>query len=256
MTQHVQLTCNHIYVTGRIGRTEVATGLSVILLATAGIMAAGCYVMLQRARKEYKQARASVEDIVLSFNRQLGIESEKLEHVAFKLEALSAKSEVAIRKSDETQKAMPSMETAIASVSEDRDKISTRIDELTKQVSDVIKSQVTLTTKMANVEEHAQQIPVSPEANIDAVIPIKRDRALAPLTETELAVLEMLATEGSKTAPEIKDRVKLSREHTARLMKKLYESGYLERDMLKIPFKYSVKKEMEKLLRKSEGEAA
>lgn len=256
MTQHVQLTCNHIYVTGGIGRTEVATGLSVILLATAGIMAAGCYVMLQRARKEYKQARASVEDIVLSFNRQLGIESEKLEHVAFKLEALSAKSEVAIRKSDETQKAMPSMETAIASVSEDRNKISTRIDELAKQVSDVIKSQVTLTTKMANAKEHAQQIPVSPEANIDAVIPIKRDRALAPLTETELAVLEMLATEGSKTAPEIKDRVKLSREHTARLMKKLYESGYLERDMLKIPFRYSVKKEMEKLLRKSEGEAA
>src|SRR4030042_3085995 len=121
--QHVQLTCNHMYVTGRIGRTEVATGLSVILLATAGIMAVGCYVMLQRARKEYKQARASVEDIVLSFNRQLGIESEKLEHVAFKLEALSAKREVAIRKSDETQKAMPSMKTAIASVSEDRDKI-------------------------------------------------------------------------------------------------------------------------------------
>jgi hypothetical protein len=39
-------------------------------------------------------------------------------------------------------------------------------------------------------------------------------------------------------------------------MKKLYESGYLERETGKIPFKYSVKKEMEKLLRKAESETA
>jgi len=39
-------------------------------------------------------------------------------------------------------------------------------------------------------------------------------------------------------------------------MKKLYEEGYLERDSSKIPFKYSVKKEMERLLRKSEPETA
>jgi DNA-binding Lrp family transcriptional regulator len=62
----------------------------------------------------------------------------------------------------------------------------------------------------------------------------------------------LLSTEGSKTAPEIKERVRLSREHTARLMKKLYEEGYLERETAKIPFKYSVKKEMERLLKKQE----
>jgi DNA-binding MarR family transcriptional regulator len=77
---------------------------------------------------------------------------------------------------------------------------------------------------------------------------------MAALTETEITVLEMLATEGSKTAPEIKDRVRLSREHTARLMKKLYEEGYLERETGKIPFRYSVKKEMEKFLKKAESE--
>jgi predicted transcriptional regulator len=65
--------------------------------------------------------------------------------------------------------------------------------------------------------------------------------------------LELLSAEGAKTAPEIKERVHLSREHTARLMKKLYEGGYLERETGKIPFKYSVKKEMEKLLRKPEN---
>ena len=50
---------------------------------------------------------------------------------------------------------------------------------------------------------------------------------MAALTDTEITVLEMLSKEGPKTAPEIKERVQLSREHTARLMKKLYEEGYL-----------------------------
>jgi hypothetical protein len=35
-------------------------------------------------------------------------------------------------------------------------------------------------------------------------------------------------------------------------MKKLYEEGYLEREIGKIPFKYSIKKEMENLMQKVE----
>ena len=36
---------------------------------------------------------------------------------------------------------------------------------------------------------------------IQTVIPIRKERALAPLTETELMVLETLAREGEKAAP-------------------------------------------------------
>ena len=72
------------------------------------------------------------------------------------------------------------------------------------------------------------------------------------MTETELKVLEILATEGGKTSPEIKDLIKLAREHTARLMKKLYEEGYIERDTQKLPYKYRVKDEMIVLLKKAE----
>ena len=59
-------------------------------------------------------------------------------------------------------------------------------------------------------------------------------------TPTELQVLEMLANEGPKSAPEIGRVVGRSREHTARLMKKLYEEGYIRRDQTRIPFRYSV----------------
>jgi DNA-binding Lrp family transcriptional regulator len=42
--------------------------------------------------------------------------------------------------------------------------------------------------------------------------------------------LQKLRRTCTSPTPEIKGKIKLSREHTARLMKKLYESGYLERE--------------------------
>jgi DNA-binding MarR family transcriptional regulator len=109
-----------------------------------------------------------------------------------------------------------------------------------------------LKSQVATLDEQMQKLSALPELTGEPVITIRRDKAMAALTDTEVAVLELLSTEGSKTAPEIKERVRLSREHTARLMKKLYEEGYLERETAKIPFKYSVKKEMERLLKKQE----
>ena len=103
----------------------------------------------------------------------------------------------------------------------------------------------------------AKDAPAPQENNNEIMLTpllIKRDKALAVLTDTEITVLEMLYKEGAKTAPEIKERVHLSREHTARLMKKLYEEGYLEREAGKIPFRYTIKKEMEVLLQKTENQ--
>jgi hypothetical protein len=59
-------------------------------------------------------------------------------------------------------------------------------------------------------------------------------------TPTELQVLTMLANEGPKSAPEIGRIVGRSREHTARLMKRLFEEGYIRRDQTRIPFRYSL----------------
>lgn len=58
-------------------------------------------------------------------------------------------------------------------------------------------------------------------------------------TPTELQVLVLLASEGPKSAPEIGRFVGRSREHTARLMKKLFDEGYVRRDQTRIPFRYS-----------------
>ena len=59
-------------------------------------------------------------------------------------------------------------------------------------------------------------------------------------TPTELQVLSLLASQGPKSAPEIGVAIGRSREHTARLMKRLYEEGYVRRDQARTPFRYSV----------------
>ena len=230
--------------------------LAGVLLAVTVGAAIKYYKQLRRVQREYEKAEQVVEDIVLSFNRQIRHEANKLELVAYKVEAVSSKSDKALTKAEEVDKKLLPLESKIGAALGDREKLLMRLDEVDKKVRDTVVSQEALTAKISTMEEKAQQFSMFPEAKIEAVIPIKREKVLAPLTETELSVLEMLSLEGPKTAPEIKEKIKLSREHTARLMKKLYESGYLERETSKIPFKYSVKKEMEKLLRKTESETA
>lgn len=231
--------------------------LGVLLAAIVAASVEYCR-QIRRAQKEYEKARGLVEDIVLSFNRELKREADRLELIAFKVEGSSAKADTSLKKIDNVERKVAPFEEQLGTLNQTLTQNNTNVLSglagLELKIKDIEVSQETLRSKISGFEEQLQKISVAPpEVTIQPVIPIKRDKALAALTDTEIAVLEMLSKEGSKTAPEIKERVHLSREHTARLMKKLYEEGYLERETGKIPFRYSVKKEMEKLMEKAES---
>lgn len=234
---------------------EFALALATFLVMVTVVAAAEYYRQLRRAQKEYEKARAAVDDIVLSFNRQFRREGEKLEAIAYKVEATASRSSSTLNMIEDIGKRVGALETKVGADSESKNQVIGRLDEVENRIRDVSASQDAVTAKITSLEKQTRQPPPVPEAGLDAVIPIRREKAMSRLTDTELSVLELLASEGPKTAPEIKERVKLSREHTARLMKKLYEEGYLERETGKIPFKYTVKKEMEKLLKKTETPA-
>ena len=222
------------------------------------------YRQIRKAQKEYEKARNFVEDIVLSFNRELKREVDKVELIAFKVEGNSAKVDMSLKKMDNVEKRITPFEEQLGAINhsmaqstQTNTSILSGLSGLELKIKDIEVSQETLRTKISDIEEQVQKIQIKPPETIIepqmGVIPIKRDKTMAALTDTEIAVLEMLLKEGAKTAPEIKERVRLSREHTARLMKKLYEEGYLEREAGKIPFRYSIKKEMEKLMQKAEN---
>jgi predicted nucleic acid-binding Zn-ribbon protein len=227
-----------------------------LLLAGTLSVAVEYYRILRRATSEYEKAKDSLEDVVLSFDRQLLQQANKLEATTNKVNALSSKVDDPSHRLVDLEKDMQTIESRLTSAQTTVQEETAKVEGLNKKLEELATSHSALTGKVSSVEEQIERLQAIPEPSVQAAIPIRRDKALAPLTETELSVLEMLASEGSKTAPEIKDRIRLSREHTARLMKKLYEGGYLERDTSGTPFKYSVKKEMGAILKKDEGEAS
>jgi archaellum component FlaC len=224
------------------------------------------YRQIRKAQKEYEKAKDFVEDIVLSFNRELKREADRLELITFKVEGNSAKADTSLNKIDGVEKRLTPFEQQLGNItqtisqtisqtlSQNNTNIQSGLSGLELKIKDIEASQETLKLKITSFEDQIQKFTTfPPEVRNEPVILIKRDKAMAALNDTEIAVLEMLSKEGAKTAPEIKERVHLSREHTARLMKKLYEEGYLEREEGKIPFMYSIKKEMENLMQKAES---
>jgi len=220
--------------------------VSIIFLFTlTGITLVLYYKRLKGAKAKYEEAREVVGDVVVSFNKQLQRQEELLEKASYRIEGLSSKSDNLVTKVEEFGKQTGDLASRVSSTSETQDRLMKDMEDVRAMLNEVRRVH----------EEMQKQISGMPEAKIEAVIPIKREHALAPLTETELRVLEFIAEVGEKTAPEIRNLTKLTREHSARLVKKLYEEGYLERETGKTPYRYRVKDEMLKILRKSESQA-
>lgn len=225
------------------------------MVVTVGV-ASLYYRRIRKTQEAYEDAKSVVGDVIISFNKQLERQEERLDAVAQKIDVVSSKSGKIVKEMKHRDGRMVDLTSKIKATLETERKLSTRLKEVDGRIGDLVTTQKAMLQKIEGFEKKAErEIPVMPEAKIEAAIPIKKERALAPLTETELNLLEILAKEGRKTAPEIRERIKLTREHTARLMKKLYEDGYLERETQKIPYTYRIREEMLKILRKREAKA-
>jgi DNA-binding MarR family transcriptional regulator len=236
------------------GVIEVLLMLIGVLLTATVVASVEYYRHVRKAQKEYEKAREALEDIVLSFNRELKREADRLELVAYKVEGSTAKANSSLKRVESIEQKIAPIESKVSAIHGNDETVLSKIAEFDNKTHDIEVVQQTLKTKITELETQVQKFAEFPEIRREPVIPIRRDKAMAALTDTEVIVLEMLSVEGPKTAPQIKDRVRLSREHTARLMKKLYEKGYLERETGKIPFRYSIKEEMKKFLNKAESE--
>lgn len=235
-------------VEGTILTTFPAAPVTALLISAIGIaILRRVYCKRFGKDKRDKKTEDALRDIILSFSRELKREAERLKLITYEVKEASLKSNEALTKVSGIEKELciPELKTML----ENWRKALMRLDEIEGRIRDIIASQEVLATRVLNLEGKVQEASAVPERKVKAII---GGKVLAPLTRTELAILEVLATEGSKTAPEIRDKIKLSREHTARLMKRLYKEGYLERDSNKVPFKYSIKKELEDILKKAE----
>lgn len=193
-----------------------------------------------------------LEDIVFSFKRDLNKVEEKVQ------KAIESQGEISIEKKrmDEMnsltfdlKKKVEDLAKHSEEIGEECRSLKNRLEELAAKYNEILE-RVSKIEKEKDSWRHGKESTESKSNTISAPMLSKEEKVLTSLTETEMKVLEILAEEGEKTVSEIKDRIKLTREHTARLMKGLYTRGYVERKEDKIPYVYRLNKEMEEILKR------
>jgi DNA-binding MarR family transcriptional regulator len=209
------------------------------------------YRRIRRLGQEYENAKGAVDNIVVSVDGQFRRQANVIHFVTKDLEMLSLENKKVTKKVEECEERLSDLAESFNEVPNIEESVSGQIEDFRKEVLGIKETQDRVMKKLVEIEKIKQETYV-PEVKIEAAIPIKKEKALEPLTETELMVLETIGREGEKTAPEIREKIGHTREHTARLMKKLYKDGYLERDTHKMPYVYRLKEEMKKILKKRE----
>ena len=107
------------------------------------------------------------------------------------------------------------------------------VETIKKEIINLSKTQQGIHKQLTSIEERAN----APEPlKID--ITGEEKKPSIELTETENQIIQFLLDDGPKAAPVVEKKIEKTREHTARLMKKLWEEGFIERDTHKIPFIY------------------
>ncbi len=198
------------------------------------VMIVGSYIVYQRvvmAQEEYEDSKDAVRNISSGFTRQVKRMESELDRI--ESEALQAKymANEAMNSGQGTGDATLKGLEKVKELSDRVDTIETSIESMRGDLQ-----------KIASQPRIMQQVPVT------APIPVEGDNILQQITGTELEVLKMIVDLGEGTVPEIKDVIGKTREHTARLLKKLYEKGYIDRNTSSMPYRYSIRKEIRELI--------
>ena len=231
--------------------SEVMLGVTSILLFGTILAIILYYRRIRGLNQEYESAKGIVNNIVLGIDREFSRQKDRVIFFAQKIEDILLDNKNITEKVEAYENRLNDINYVITNVPQLDEKFSEQLEEMRNDFSELKETQERVLKKLVEVEKIKKEDDVS-DVKIKAAIPIRKEKALEPLTETELRVLETIGREGEKTAPEIRDKITLTREHTARLMKKLYKDGYLERDTHKMPYVYRLKEEMKKILKKRE----
>jgi DNA-binding HxlR family transcriptional regulator len=130
------------------------------------------------------------------------------------------------------------------------DAMNTRLAVQDTRIIDLMaKVEVYSTRKAGTVSKMVlpKEVVVSQSSTVNQKSPTTPQVNTVPSRQTEVQILESLNS-GAKTSGQIRDIIGKSREHTARLMKELYEKGLVVRREGERPFSYEVTDEGKRYL--------
>jgi predicted transcriptional regulator len=199
------------------------------------VILAASYIFHQRikiAQTEYEESKSTVRNITLGFTRQVKKMETDLGRI--EREANSAR-----YMADQALKAIQGGSDVALKGLEKVKGLSERMNTIEKSIQDM----------RTDLTKLATQPRLAPAATrVDAPIPVQGEDIFQQLTETEMEVLEMIVDLGEGTVPEIREKIDRTREHTARLLKKLYDRGFIDRNTSSMPYRYSIRKEIRDLI--------
>lgn len=200
---------------------------------------------IKKLTLEYDKSKNLLKDIIFSFNDQLKLNENEVKSLKEKISKL-------VKDKDEILTTLKSYEEAVLKIPKDLQEYNSFKEKIIHELESLKDSLHSLREKYDLLESRIHEIFKSEgeleRKVVESGILVTREGVLGSLNETEINVLKFLAEEGEKTANQIRDRFKLSREHSSRLLKKLYERGYLERSTRGKPYLYGIKREMKEFL--------
>lgn len=203
-------------------------------LAMFVVLVVASYIFYQRikmAQMEYDESKGAVQNVTSTFTRQVKRMESEINRI--EREALQAK----YIANEAINAGQGSGDATLAGL------------EKVKELNDRV---VTIETSLESMRDDLKKIASQPrvisQQLVTAPIPVEGNNILQQITETEMDVLKMIVDLGEGTVPEIKEVIGKTREHTARLLKKLYEKGYIDRNTSSMPYRYSIRKEIRDLI--------
>ena len=204
-------------------------------LAMFVVLVVASYIFYQRikmAQWEYDESRGKVQNITSMFTRQVKRMESEINRV--EREALQAK----YMANEAFSAGQGSGDATLAGLEKVKE-LNTRVE----SIETSIESMRDELKKLASQPRVISQVqPLSAPIHVEGMSVIQQ------ITETEMEVLKMIVDLGEGTVPEIKGVIEKTREHTSRLLKKLYEKGYIDRNTSGMPYRYSIRKEIRELI--------
>ncbi len=191
------------------------------------------YRKIQEATSEYEGAKESVRNITFGFTRQVNRLQQDIVKTENEVTQAKVVASEALRNSGEAKEAILKGLEAVKSLQNRVDSTESEVESIRKEMQ-----------KLALAPK--QRVVV--RQDVMAPIPVQQGNILSQLTETELTALKKIAELGEGTVPEIKNHIGTTREHTARMLKKLYESGFVDRSTNAMPYRYSIRKEIRDII--------
>jgi chromosome segregation ATPase len=196
----------------------------------------GSYIYYQRinqAQGEYNEAKSTVRSLTLGFSNQLKKISKNMNEIQ---KIASEAKFIAIEAEKTGQQAL----TTVKNDGLEAEKILKHINS-TEEALASIQEEVNKLKKIRTIQPK--------KIDVEAPIPLKEEAVFDNLTSTEFNVLVIIEKLEEGTGPEIRDKIGKTREHTARLLKKLFEKGFIDRNTSSMPYRYYIRKEIRDLVK-------